>query len=221
MPYTASADEMPDTSLGAVRIPKRAQGRCSCQAAPQFLAFRASFSLLWNLSTSPLLCGWYAVVMICCMPRVLQRHFHTAPENCDPRSVVMVPGTPKRATQCAVKLSAQFSAVMSERGTASGHLVVRSTMVSKYLLPLAATGRGPTISTWTCENLPPGTGMTSTSVFSCTVTLLRLQCWHSLHQAATSVAQPGQTNLLLISRLLALMPGCERLWMVLKMCLLC
>ena len=73
------------------------------------------------------------MVMICRIPSVLHIHSHTAPENCEPRSVVMVPGTPNLATQCVVKLSAQVSAVMLVSGTASGHLVVRSTIVNRYL----------------------------------------------------------------------------------------
>ena len=68
--------------------------------------------------------------MICRIPRVL----HTAPENCVPRSVLIVPGTPKRTTQCEVKLSAHASAVMSVRGTASSHLVVQSCTVTLLLL---------------------------------------------------------------------------------------
>jgi hypothetical protein len=44
-----------------------------------------------------------------------------------------------------------------------------------------------------------------------------LAAWHvvqSLHQAATSFASCGQTYLLPMSRLVARMPGCASLWIV-------
>ena len=45
-PKTASAGEKLDSSLQAVRIPKRTQGKCFTQSGPAALARRASLSLL-------------------------------------------------------------------------------------------------------------------------------------------------------------------------------
>jgi len=62
-----------------------------------------------------------------------------------PLSEVRVAGTPNLATQAAMKARTQDSAVIEDKGTTSGHLVLLSIMVSKYEYPLLA-GRGPTIS---------------------------------------------------------------------------
>jgi hypothetical protein len=57
-PYTSSAAEMPESSRGAARKPRRTQGRCCGQSALASLALSASFSRWWNLSTRPLDWGW-------------------------------------------------------------------------------------------------------------------------------------------------------------------
>jgi hypothetical protein len=57
------------------------------------------------------------------MPRLVQAPIHKAEVNCAPLSVVTVAGTPKRATQLAMKASVHVLASMLRRGTASIHLV--------------------------------------------------------------------------------------------------
>ncbi len=53
----------------------------------------------------------------------------SAEVNCVPLSEVIVWGTPYLVIQEEQKASAQAEAVMEDRGTASAHRVVRSTMV--------------------------------------------------------------------------------------------
>jgi hypothetical protein len=69
---------------------------------------------------------------------------------------VTVSGTPKRATQEDRKALMQEAAEVSFRGVASNHLVVLSMTVKRYSRPSSEAGRGPTKSTWTCENLREG-----------------------------------------------------------------
>ncbi len=68
--------------------------------------------------------------------------------NCRPLSVVMFEGTPYLATHVEMSASTHVAASMLRMGTASSHLVDLSMMVSRYDEPSAATGRGPTRSTW-------------------------------------------------------------------------
>ena len=58
----------------------------------------------------------------------------------------MIVGAPKRVTQFRRKAEAQVLACISGKGTASGHLVNLSMMVSKYENP-SSVGSGPTMST--------------------------------------------------------------------------
>jgi hypothetical protein len=50
----------------------------------------------------------------------------------------------------------QEAAEVSFRGVASNHLVVLSMTVKRYSRLSSEAGRGPTRSTWTCENLLEG-----------------------------------------------------------------
>ena len=68
--------------------------------------------------------------------------------NCRPLSVVMFEGTPYLETHVEMSASTHVAASMLRRGKASSHLVDLSMMVSRYVDPSAATGRGPTRSTW-------------------------------------------------------------------------
>ena len=54
----------------------------------------------------------------------LQRPDHRADVNLAPLSDVMVAGTPNRETQPTKRARAQLTAVMDERGMASGHFDV-------------------------------------------------------------------------------------------------
>ena len=64
-------------------------------------------------------------------PRSVMSAFHNWDSNCRPRSVTIVEGMPKREIQPPRKARATASAVIQVRGMASGHLVKRSTQVSR------------------------------------------------------------------------------------------
>ena len=106
------------------------KGRASTQSA-SFAARMAVFKVRWNLSTKPLACGWYAVVLMLCTPNRLSACCQRLLVNCRPRSVVTCAGTPKLAIQWVRKARAHVSARMSWRGTATGHLVKRSMAVRR------------------------------------------------------------------------------------------
>ncbi len=82
----------------------------------------------------------------------------SAEVNCAPLSEVIVCGTPNLVIQDEQKTSAQAEAVVEDRGTASAHRVVRSTMVKMCVKPCEG-GSGPTISTCTWEKRRSGIGM--------------------------------------------------------------
>ena len=65
------------------------------------------------------------------------------------------------------------------------------------------------MSTCMWLNLAVGTSIFSTVVLGGLVTLVRLQAAHSLHQATTSVAKPGQTKQAATSRRVAHRPAWE------------
>ena len=65
--------------------------------------------------------------------------------NCAPLSEEMSAGRPKREIQLAMRARVQDTEEVSLSGIASGHLVKRSTMVSRCVLP-CDEGNGPTMS---------------------------------------------------------------------------
>ena len=65
------------------------------------------------------------------VPSSCMSWFQSSDSNCRPRSVETVEGVPKREIQPEMKARATVSAVMSEMGMASGHLVKRSIQVSR------------------------------------------------------------------------------------------
>ncbi len=80
------------------------------------------------------------------MPRVEHSSSQTAEENCTPLSEVSTAGTPNLQTQLLKKAAVQLEVEMLTRGTASAHLVLLSTMVSRWVQPPGEAGRGPTMS---------------------------------------------------------------------------
>ncbi len=96
------------------------------------------------------------MVLICSICRKDVRCDQSAEVNCVPLSDVIVCGTPNLAIQVEQNASAQAEAVMEDRGTASAHRVVRSTMVKMCVFPCEG-GSGPTISTCSCTRT--GIGM--------------------------------------------------------------
>ena len=65
------------------------------------------------------------------MPKSIAIAVHNLEVNCEPLSDVMFNGMPKRAIQWKTRPRAQVSVSVPFRGTASGHLENRSTMVSR------------------------------------------------------------------------------------------
>jgi hypothetical protein len=77
--------------------------------------------------------GWKAVVVERRMLRREHRLCQRELVNCAPLSEVITAGRPWRAIQPANRANAQSAAVVQERGTASDHRVVRSTMVKRWV----------------------------------------------------------------------------------------
>jgi hypothetical protein len=65
------------------------------------------------------------------MSRRRQRAAHSEEVNCVPLSLVMVSGTPKRWIHPEKRAAAHSAAVVPVSGTASGHRLVRSTIVKR------------------------------------------------------------------------------------------
>ncbi len=80
------------------------------------------------------------------MPRVVHSSPHTAKENWTPLSEISTAGTPNLLNQLLKKAAAQLSVEVLTKGTAFAHLVLLSTMVSRWLQPPGEAGRGPTMS---------------------------------------------------------------------------
>ena len=72
---------------------------------------------------------------------------HSWDVNWAPRSLVSREGTPNRATQLYSKAAQIDGVEVSDRGTASGHLVNLSTIVKRNVQPWEG-GKGPTRSMW-------------------------------------------------------------------------
>ena len=82
-----------------------------------------------------------------CVPNCVEIVDHIVDVNCGPLSDVMSSGTPKRAIHELTNALAHSDVVVLRKGIASGHLVVLSTMVSRWVNPDDG-GRGPTMSIW-------------------------------------------------------------------------
>jgi len=74
-------------------------------------------------------CGWKDVVDEWTIPRNLQRLDQIELVNCAPE--VITDGTPKVGIQDRSKTWAHSSSIVDQRGIASGHPLVLSTMVNK------------------------------------------------------------------------------------------
>ena len=73
--------------------------------------------------------------MIVAYPSLCARADHSAEVKTDPRSDVIISGKPNLEIQVFIRAETHESVVESVKGTASGHLVDRSIIVNKYLLP--------------------------------------------------------------------------------------
>jgi hypothetical protein len=157
-PKVASAGERLERSCGVDRKERRIQGRWETQSGEEQRARRESLRRRWYRSIIPLDCGWKEVVVRWEICRREESWLQREEVNWEPRSEVRVWGIPKRAIQEEHRASAQAAGDKEERGTASSHLVVLSTIVKMYVFPWEG-GRGPTRSMWMWEKRRCGMGM--------------------------------------------------------------
>jgi hypothetical protein len=68
------------------------------------------------------------------------------------------------------KAAAHLAVDVLTKGTASAHLELLSTMVSRWVQPPGEAGRGPTMSMWTWDNRLTSTWMGWTCVCTVAVT---------------------------------------------------
>jgi len=107
---------------------------------------RAAFKYLWNLSTAALPRGLYPDVETFAIPSL--RHICSIPLDTSslPLSDTILYGTPFSHIQCLKIAFAIVSLVLSGIGTATGHLVKWSIIVSTHIFPVIDCRNGPTIS---------------------------------------------------------------------------
>jgi hypothetical protein len=132
--------------------------------------------------------------------------------KCVPLSEVSCAGTPYLEIQPAMRVSAQLAAAMSRMGRASSQREDLSTTVNRYLLPHAAAGRGPTMSTWMWVKCLAGMAMGCTTAMCCLEALALAHCWQFLTHAATSLLRPHHITLASMSRLVACVPAGASQW---------
>jgi len=115
-------------------------------------------------------------------------------ENCCLKlcSVVIVFGEPNRDIQWVQNAVAIVSAVIFERGTASGHRVNLSIIVRHYR-QFCCNGI-TTMSRWTWSSLPFGTSIFSGERWLCLWILERWQARQTLHHSRTFLFIEGHTN---------------------------
>jgi len=89
------------------------------------------FRLPWNLSTTPLLCGQYTLVLVWEIPFSWQKEVNSFHTNCGPLSETIVPGKPF-LLKISINSLTTILAVVFFRVTASGHLDARSIDVRRY-----------------------------------------------------------------------------------------
>ncbi len=157
------------------------------------------------------------MVVMCEIPNREHRVVHKADVNWRPLSVVMWLGMPYQEIQEATRASAHNLASIVFNGAASNQRVVRSIIVYKYVLPSAATGRGPTKSMCMCKNHCCGTAIGYTAAAGCVVTFPLMQDWQSLIHLGTSEFMPLHTSCAARSRRVRV-PGWANPWMAAKTC---
>lgn len=127
-PNVISAADAPKSGLCAVRRPRRTSGSFFDHSIALF-AINAALSVRCSRSIMPLACGWYAVVRRCVAPHMVLSSWKSCDSNCRPWSVVILSGTPYRATHSRTRHSAIVDAVISTVGTTSIQRENRSIMV--------------------------------------------------------------------------------------------
>ena len=216
VPDMTSAADIAMSSLAALLMPSRTQGSdhvhdllaCTAQC-------RESLRVRWNRSTMSFSCGCYEVVAVTLMPNLDRDLLQAFEVNWAPLSVVTVAGTLNHDTHESMNAWITVSAVASAMGTASGHRVVRSTKVTRYLNPLSE-GNGPTMSRWTCSKRAAGTGIGNTGGLVCTETLLLWHTWHCFAHSNTSRLMLGHTYIFDMIANVAFPDGCASPWIASK-----
>lgn len=153
LPYTNSNGENLKELCGAPLqansngAKKRGHSR-GWSAAIRFSIFR----VLLNRSHSPFPSGWYGVVLMPFTDGNFQVSSIMPDVNCVPLSLSTSLGMPI-LQNTSKRASATVAASVFFRGTASGHLVAKSTIVRMYFDLSSAQGvMGPTISTVTQDH---------------------------------------------------------------------
>jgi hypothetical protein len=144
---------------------------------------------------------------MCLIPNLTHTNLQIAEVNWEPLSEVMAEGTPNLAIQPENNASAQCCAEVLDKGMASAHLLVLSTIVNRWVKPSLEIGKGPTKSTCTCENLMAGMGMGTTGALACVTILATEHLWQSLTIWLMKGCIPFHTNLAEINLLVALEPA--------------
>ena len=171
VPKTISEAVHPRSSLITFLIDNKTRGKLSNHVLEFLLAVKAVLSCLWNLSINPFAQGWYAVVFICLTPNNFVNSSKSVDWNWEPLSVVIIEGQPKTEIHSRNMVLEIVSADISLSGTATGHLVNLSMMVSIYWQSFAI-GNGPTISMCRFVNLPSGLLNCPGGDFECLFVLL-------------------------------------------------
>ena len=96
VPYAISADVHDRSFLRVARIPRRTIGRSSTHLLPARHALWPVLRCMWNLSTRPFPCGWYAVMRRRVAPTRFMRECQRSDSNCCLWSGIIVVGTPFR-----------------------------------------------------------------------------------------------------------------------------
>jgi len=132
-----------------------------------------------------------------------------------PWLVVICWGQQKRAIQTETKALATASAVMSDRGSASGQRVYLSMAVRQYWKP-EESGNSPTRSICTGEKRADGRLKLPRGAFTCRVTLDSWQGVQARVHARQPLPTPGHTIRWDAKLTVALAPGWLRPWGVSK-----
>ena len=153
--------------------------------------FRAFLMGPWVLSSIPTPCGRYNGVYLTSTFRSVMKFFHKFAVKEAPLSDVRVWLKPWCFIHPFRNAFAHSGADADLRGMAVQNRLVVSRQVSKYLYPSWETGRGPHMSTRTCDILWSGTEKRPLFTMAF-VGLTCLQIWHFFVKTSTSFFMVGQ-----------------------------
>ena len=125
LPYTNSHGAKPVLQFGIRRSAWKAIGRTSGNCRPSALAFVNMLPIVPCIrSRSPLHSGWYGVVVILSMLKILHTLLNKSLTNCGPQSVRTHLGMSVRVQICTIALATCFPLTPLNE-IASCHLVAR------------------------------------------------------------------------------------------------